>query len=134
MANNGGGSSTSGSSRKEISMRLRAAAEEAVQCIGLGYDLTLDLRLKYCKKQQRLIAIDDGQVRDIAVPGGILVQNVPKSINCDKGERMRFSPDVLSFQQVLMILRFNFRGDCLIYVCRNAEFFCFGRSIVCLCR
>lgn len=97
MASNGG------SSRKEISMRLRAAAEEAVQCIGLGYDLTLDLRLKYCKKQKRLIAIDDDQVRDIAIPGGILVQNVPKSINCDKGERMRFSPDVLSFQQVHMI-------------------------------
>lgn len=101
MANNGGGGSSSGSgNRKEIAMRLRAAAEEAVQCIGLGYDLTLDLRLKYCKKQQRLIAIDDGQARDIAIPGGILVQNVPKSINCDKGERVRFSPDVLSFQQM----------------------------------
>ncbi|GFP92822.1 macpf domain-containing protein at4g24290 [Phtheirospermum japonicum] len=103
MANNGGGG---GSSNKEIALRLRAAAEEAVQCIGLGYDLTLDLRLKYCKKQQstkdgsRLIAMDDDQVRDIAVPGGILVQNVPKSINCDKGERMRFSSDVLAFQQM----------------------------------
>ncbi|KAG8383912.1 hypothetical protein BUALT_Bualt04G0063400 [Buddleja alternifolia] len=102
MANNGGG----GSSKKEIALKLRAAAEEAVQCIGLGYDLTLDLRLKYCKKQQitkegsRLIAMDDDHVRDIAVPGGILVQNVPKSINCDKGERMRFSSDVLSFQQM----------------------------------
>ncbi|KAL2241308.1 UNVERIFIED_CONTAM: MACPF domain-containing protein, partial [Sesamum indicum] len=100
MANNGGGSS-----KKEIALRLRAAAEEAVQCIGLGYDLTLDLRLKYCKKQQgskdgsRLISMDVDQVRDIAVPGGILVQNVPKSINCDKGERMRFSSDILSFQQ-----------------------------------
>lgn len=104
MANNGGGGSSSSSgNRKEIAMRLRAAAEEAVQCIGLGYDLTLDLRLKYCKKQQRLIAIDDGQARDIAIPGGILVQNVPKSINCDKGERVRFSSDVLSFQQVVMI-------------------------------
>ncbi|KAL0332593.1 UNVERIFIED_CONTAM: MACPF domain-containing protein [Sesamum calycinum] len=70
MANNGGGSS-----KKEIALRLRAAAEEAVQCIGLGYDLTLDLRLKYCKKQQgskdgsRLISMDVDQVRDIAVPG-----------------------------------------------------------------
>ncbi|KAK4477741.1 hypothetical protein RD792_017002 [Penstemon davidsonii] len=94
------------SSRKETALRLRAAAEEAVQCIGLGYDLTLDLRLKYCKKQQitkedsRLIAMDVDHVRDIAVPGGILVQNVPKSINCDKGERMRFSSDVISFQQM----------------------------------
>ncbi|KAG6396270.1 hypothetical protein SASPL_142417 [Salvia splendens] len=100
MASNGGGGSSSSSNRKEIAMRLRAAAEEAVQCVGLGYDLTLDLRLKYCKKQQRLIAIDDGQVRDIAIPGGTLVQNVPKSINCDKGDRVRFSPDVFSFQQM----------------------------------
>ncbi|XP_073156882.1 MACPF domain-containing protein At4g24290-like [Henckelia pumila] len=94
------------SSKKETFLRLRAAAEEAVQCIGLGYDLTLDLRLKYCKNQQttkegsRLIAMDDDRVRDIAIPGGILVQNVSKSINCDKGERMRFSSDILPFQQM----------------------------------
>ncbi|KAL7141879.1 hypothetical protein ABFS83_08G084100 [Erythranthe nasuta] len=103
MANSGG---SGGGSKKEIALRLRKAAEEAVQSIGLGYDLTLDLRLKYSKKQRnteyssRLIAVDDGQVRDIAVPGGILVQNVPKSINCDKGERMRFSSDVIPFQQM----------------------------------
>ncbi|KAK4477762.1 hypothetical protein RD792_017024 [Penstemon davidsonii] len=66
---------SSSSSRKETALRLRAAAEEVVQCIGLGYDLTLDLRLKYCKKQQitkedsRLIAMDVDHVRDIAVPG-----------------------------------------------------------------
>ncbi|KAI3451631.1 hypothetical protein Pfo_008296 [Paulownia fortunei] len=102
MADNGSG----GRSKKETALRLRAAAEEAVQSIGLGYDLTLDLRLKYCKKQEstkegsRLIAMDGDQVRDIAVPGGILVQNVHKSINCDKGERMRFSSDVLAFQQM----------------------------------
>lgn len=96
--------------RKETALRLRAAAAEAVDCIGLGYDLTLDLRLKYCKKQRtskdgsRLIAMDVDQARDIAVPGGILVQNVPKSIHCDKGERMRFSSDVLPFQQVLYSL------------------------------
>ncbi|KAL3621553.1 hypothetical protein CASFOL_036465 [Castilleja foliolosa] len=101
MANNSGG----GGGKKETALRMRATAEEAVQCIGLGYDLSLDLRLKYCKRQQstkdgsRLIAMDDDHVRDIAVPGGILVQNVPKSINCDKGVRMRFSSDVLAFQQ-----------------------------------
>lgn len=94
------------SSSKEAALRLRAAAEAAIQSIGLGYDMVDDLRLKYCKrnssmdKDSRLIVIDDDQVRDIAIPGGILVQNVPKSINCDKGERMRFSSDVLPFQQV----------------------------------
>lgn len=90
---------------KEAAMKLRGAAEEAISAIGLGYDLAMDFRLKYCKRQpgvsdSRLIAIDDDKVRDIVIPGGILVPNVPKSINCDKGERIRFSSDVFSFQQM----------------------------------
>lgn len=83
----------------------KAAAESAIRSIGLGYDLTVDLRLKYCKKSPaggdpRLIAIEDNLVREIAIPGGVCIPNVPKSINCDKGERMRFGSDLLSFQQV----------------------------------
>ncbi|KAK9058281.1 hypothetical protein SSX86_023121 [Deinandra increscens subsp. villosa] len=92
-----------GSSGKEVALRLKAAAEAAIGSIGLGYDLTEDLRLKYCKgksPESRLIGIDDEQVRDISIPGGLLIQNVSKSINCDKGERMRFSSDILSFQQM----------------------------------
>lgn len=94
---------------KDSARQLRAAAETAIDSIGLGYDLAVDLRLKYCKKQQqqqqhddpRLITIDsDDKVRDITIPGGILIPNVSKSIKCDKGERLRFSSDVLSFQQV----------------------------------
>ncbi|KAK4393716.1 MACPF domain-containing protein [Sesamum angolense] len=102
MADNEGGG------EKETALRLRAA-EEAVQCIGLGYDLTMDLSLNYCKKQQtskdgsRLIAVDFDHVRNIAFPGGIVVQDVPKSISCDKGERMRFSSDVLSFLQYFLL-------------------------------
>lgn len=94
------------STSKETALRLKAAAESAVQSIGLGYDVAEDLRLKYCKGMskpaRRLISIDDDQVRDIVIPGtgGILIQNVSKSINCDKGERMRFRSDVLSFQQM----------------------------------
>ncbi|EXB62439.1 hypothetical protein L484_002338 [Morus notabilis] len=84
----------------------KAAAEAAIQAIGLGYDLTVDLRLKYCKRSSvagadhRLIAVDEDVLREIAIPGGICIQNVPKSIKCDKGERMRFGSDVLSFQQM----------------------------------
>ncbi|XVE83501.1 hypothetical protein DITRI_Ditri16bG0092700 [Diplodiscus trichospermus] len=79
----------------------RKAAEAAVQSIGFGYDLTADLKLKYCKKTSKLITIaDHDHVRDIAVSGGILVRNVPKSIKYDKGERIRFTSDVLSFQQM----------------------------------
>ncbi|TQE01637.1 hypothetical protein C1H46_012701 [Malus baccata] len=95
------------SGRKSGKRRAAAEAELAIQSIGLGYDLTVDLKLKYCKRQQsgldnRLIVIDDDQVREIAVPGagGVCIPNVPKSIKCDKGERMRFASDVLSFQQM----------------------------------
>ncbi|KAJ9558625.1 hypothetical protein OSB04_013239 [Centaurea solstitialis] len=92
-----------GSSSKEVGLRLKAAAEAAIAAVGLGYDVSEDLRLKYCKgtsEESRLIGVDDDLVRDIVIPGGILIQNVSKSINCDKGERMRFSSDILSFQQM----------------------------------
>lgn len=92
---------------KERALKLRAAAEAAVKAIGLGYDIVDDLRLKYCKEECRLIAIEDDQVRDIAIPGGILVQNVPKSIHCDKGDRIRFTSDLLSFQQVILHTTLN---------------------------
>ncbi|KAF6159671.1 hypothetical protein GIB67_029929 [Kingdonia uniflora] len=86
------------------------AAEIAIQSIGLGYDIAIDLRLKYCKRDNNgakskdscLIEIDEDKDggRDVVLPGGVTVPNVSKSIKCDKGERMRFSSDVLSFQQV----------------------------------
>ncbi|KAH7685215.1 Membrane attack complex component/perforin (MACPF) domain-containing protein [Dioscorea alata] len=88
-------------------MALRAsplkAAQFAIDSIGLGYDISADLRLKYCKKEFAdpcLIELDHDQVQDLVLPGGISVANVPKSIKCDKGERMRFRSDVLSFQQM----------------------------------
>ncbi|XP_065870608.1 MACPF domain-containing protein At4g24290 isoform X1 [Euphorbia lathyris] len=79
------------------------AAEIAIASIGCGYDITADLRLKYCKgnaKDSQLIEIDEGGGREIVLPGGISIQNVPKSIKCDKGERTRFKSDILSFQQM----------------------------------
>ena len=79
------------------------AAEIAISSIGLGYDLINDLRLKFCKgnsPDSRLIAIDDDQVRNIQLPGGISIPNVSESIKCHKGERIRFCSDVLSFEQM----------------------------------
>lgn len=97
--------------KKASSAAQKATVEIAISSIGLGFDLTVDLRLKYCKSiaagvDSRLIVIDDDCVRDICIPGGVCVPNVPKSIKCDKGERMRFGSDVLSFQQVLFFLLF----------------------------
>ncbi|CAN1829039.1 MACPF domain-containing protein At4g24290 [Linum perenne] len=80
----------------------KRAAEAAVQAIGQGFDLTVDLRLKYCKPHQ-LITIDDQSPLhrlSVPVPVGFSVAAVPKSIRCDKGDRTRFSSDLLSFQQM----------------------------------
>ncbi|KAL5715728.1 hypothetical protein ACHQM5_017511 [Ranunculus cassubicifolius] len=84
-----------------------AAARIAIESIGLGFDIAVDLRLKYCKRDDAdsLIHIDDdddesSSRRDVVLPGSIVVPNVSKWIKCDKGERMRFSSDVLSFQQM----------------------------------
>lgn len=82
------------------------AAEVAIGSIGIGYDLTADIRLKFCDRSSSpeedpcLIELDRSELHEIVLPGGLSVPNVPKSIKCDKGERMRFRSDVLSFQQV----------------------------------
>ncbi|RWW75074.1 hypothetical protein BHE74_00016919 [Ensete ventricosum] len=79
------------------------AAEIAINSIGLGYDIAGDIRLKHCKRDSSdpwLIEIDHDQVHNIVLPGGLSIPNVPKSIKCDKGERIRFRSDVLSFQQM----------------------------------
>ncbi|CAH9111805.1 unnamed protein product, partial [Cuscuta epithymum] len=88
-----------------MALKLPAAeaAKAAIKSIGCGYDISLDLRLKYCKGgpcNKRLIEINEDKCQDIVLPGGILIPNVPKSIKCDKGERTRFRSDVLSFQQM----------------------------------
>ncbi|GJN36388.1 hypothetical protein PR202_gb25241 [Eleusine coracana subsp. coracana] len=81
------------------------AAEAAIAAIGHGYDVAADVRLKYCKGRltdpnARLIDLGGDEVQDVLLPGGVTVTGVPKSIKCDKGERMRFRSDVLSFQQM----------------------------------
>lgn len=84
-------------------MSTAKSAELAIRSIGLGYDIAADLRLKYCKRDLSdpcLIDIDDGEGRDVVLPGGVWIPNVSTSIKCDKGERMRFTSDVLSFQQM----------------------------------
>ncbi|KAK6805272.1 hypothetical protein RDI58_003057 [Solanum bulbocastanum] len=88
-----------------MALKLPAAeaAKVAIQSIGCGYDISLDLRLKYCKghpSNSRLIEIDENEGREVVLPGGISIPNVSKSIKCDKGEHIRFRSDVLSFQQM----------------------------------
>ncbi|KAL4012115.1 hypothetical protein IC575_029198 [Cucumis melo] len=81
----------------------QSAAEKAVSVIGFGYDLCNDLRLSSCKpgpSGSKLIDIDFTRSRDLVLPAGVVVPNVPTSINCDKGERTRFRSDVISFNQM----------------------------------
>lgn len=87
------------------------AAEIAIASIGLGYDIAADIRLKYCKRESPvpcLIELDGDETHDIVLPGGVTVPNVPKAIKCDKGERLRFRSDVLSFQQAMSSFLFIF--------------------------
>ncbi|CAI9087406.1 OLC1v1021464C1 [Oldenlandia corymbosa var. corymbosa] len=96
------------SSFNSTMMDPQSAAEKAVGVIGMGYDLTVDIRLSACKvgpNGSRLIDLDDQNAastsnRELVVPGGIVVPDVSTSIKCDKGERTRFRSDVLSFTQM----------------------------------
>ncbi|TKY71399.1 MACPF domain-containing protein [Spatholobus suberectus] len=86
-----------------LKLPAHKAAEIAIGSIGRGYDISTDIRLKFCKGDSvnsRLIEIDENDVREVVLPGGVSIPNVSKSIKCDKGERTRFRSDVLSFQQM----------------------------------
>ena len=103
-----------------MALKLPAAeaANVAIQLIGCGYDISLDLRLKYRKRRYlsdfgnnpyrncRLIEIEEDNGRDIVLPGGLVAFNVSNSIKFDEGEHRRLQSDVLSFQQVCLILPF----------------------------
>ncbi|CAI9783681.1 unnamed protein product [Fraxinus pennsylvanica] len=84
-------------------MDPQTAAEKAVSVIGFGYDLTSDIRLLACKagpKGTGLIELNRTRIKDLVVPGGVVVPGVSASIKCDKGERTRFRSDTLSFNQM----------------------------------
>ena len=75
-----------------------------IECLGKGFDLTSDFRLKFAKGYgKRLVVVDEVNKRDITVPvpGGVAtIPNVSEDIRCDKGDRLRFKSDVLQFNQV----------------------------------
>ncbi|KAJ7296709.1 hypothetical protein O6H91_Y104900 [Diphasiastrum complanatum] len=79
----------------------QSTAMEALQALGRGFDVTLDLRLAYCKGQgSRLVELTEETYPDIVIPGGVRIPNVSKDIKCDKGERTHFRSEVLPFHQV----------------------------------
>lgn len=75
----------------------------ATEALGLGFDLASDFRLKFvkrCPNGGRLVILDEQRKRDVVVPGGATIRDVPESIRIDKGDHMRFKSDVLQFNQV----------------------------------
>ncbi|RWR91065.1 MACPF domain-containing protein [Cinnamomum micranthum f. kanehirae] len=74
--------------------------ERALDCLGRGFDITSDFRMKYCKGKQRLVSLNEADTRDLLVPGFGLFPAVSVHIKCDKGERIRYQSDVLQFHQM----------------------------------
>ena len=97
-----------------LKVSAQKTAEIAIGSIGSGYDLALDLRLKYCNgdaKDSPLIEFDEVGCYDVALPGGISISNISKLIKCKQGKGMRNRSDVLSFQKVNLFVsagKFNF--------------------------
>lgn len=73
-------------------------AEQAVEALGRGFDITNDFRLKFCRNH--VIELNDKHMQNIAIPGGPLIPNVSRDIKCDKGERIRYTSDFLEFNQM----------------------------------
>ncbi|PPR96829.1 hypothetical protein GOBAR_AA23835 [Gossypium barbadense] len=91
-----------------LKISAQEAAEIAIGSIGSGYNLALDLRLKYCQEEEKdspLIEFEQVGCYDVALPGGISIPNVSKLIKCYQGKGTRNMCDVISFQQ--MSERFN---------------------------
>ncbi|XP_028786229.1 MACPF domain-containing protein At4g24290 [Neltuma alba] len=80
--------------------RLRAA-QKAIGSIGLGFDITHDISFNNCKGGPSLIVIIEEQSRNLEIPGGVSIPNVPISIKCVRGESLKIHSDVLSLQQML---------------------------------
>lgn len=76
-------------------------AQNAINSIGLGFDITQDISFDNCKKGSRLIFVNEEQCRHLEIPGGVSIPNVPNSIKCVRGESIRFESDVLTRDQMM---------------------------------
>lgn len=82
---------------------INSIVEKAIDSLGKGFDLTCDFRLKYCKGDERLVLLNETVTKEIIVPGFGAFNNVPVDIKCDKGDRVRFQSDILTFNQARSI-------------------------------
>ncbi|KAG5041340.1 hypothetical protein JHK85_013816 [Glycine max] len=87
-------------------LRLEAA-QNAINSIGLGFDITQDISFDNCKKGSRLIFVNEEQCRHLEIPGGVSIPNVPNSIKCVRGESIRFESDMMEHFNQQMLLSGN---------------------------
>ncbi|XVF85583.1 hypothetical protein PTKIN_Ptkin17bG0128900 [Pterospermum kingtungense] len=82
------------------SNNIIGTVEKALSCLGRGFDLTSDFRLKYCKGKERLIVLNETEKREVSIPGFGAIPDVSVDIKCDKGDRTRYQSDILDFSQM----------------------------------
>lgn len=85
---------------------MNGVVERALSCLGKGFDVTSDFRIKYCKGETRLVAINEYDKKELTVPGFGTLPDVSADIMCDKGDRIRHQSDILNFTQVYINLLF----------------------------
>ncbi|KAF3331562.1 MACPF domain-containing protein [Carex littledalei] len=85
-----------------------SAIEKALECLGRGFDVTSDFRLKYCKGNERIVCIK-GEKTELSLPGFGTFKDVPVEVKFDKGDRIRLRTDVLEFNQMSEL--FNQKGN-----------------------
>ncbi|KAK7318386.1 hypothetical protein RJT34_03085 [Clitoria ternatea] len=77
-------------------------AQQAIDTIGLGFDVTKGICFDNCKRsQQRLIQInEEEQCRDLKIPDGVIIPNVPNVIKCLPGESIRIPSELLNLSEM----------------------------------
>ncbi|CAL0312400.1 unnamed protein product [Lupinus luteus] len=82
----------------------KGIVDKALNSLGKGFDLASDFRLEFCKGEERLVVLNETVRREMIVPGFGPVTDVSIDIKCDKGDRIRYQSDILTFTQMSEVL------------------------------
>ncbi|KAG9445029.1 hypothetical protein H6P81_016369 [Aristolochia fimbriata] len=92
----------------EMDISMKAAGvvvvEKALGCLGRGFDVTGDFRMKFCKGKYRVVSLNEVEKKEMHVPGFGCFPNVSVDVKCDKGDRVRYQTDILDFHQMSRVL------------------------------
>ncbi|PON69172.1 Membrane attack complex component/perforin (MACPF) domain containing protein [Trema orientale] len=94
--------STSTSTSTSSSDALTTTLCNSIQALGRGFDVTSDIRLLYCKGApgSRLLQLDEAQTRDLVLPNGLVVPNVPLDLDCSPGKTTTEKVPVCTFHEM----------------------------------